>query len=117
MVSNRTLIQTATQSGETSQLYRTYSSTLLFLVDSAEFLTSQFFEVTAGIAAHPTAAGRRGINNFTEKFWFVPNIPPPMVTTCMLQPCRVVTTQGAFHVFHTGSPDYGRYPEWGRPVV
>jgi len=94
-----------------------YSSTLLSLVDGAALLTGQFLEVTTGIATHPTATGRRGIDNLTEQFRLMPNITSPMVTTCMLQPCRVVTAQGSLHVFHTDSPDYGRHPGWARPVV
>ena len=94
-----------------------FSSTLLFMVDRAKLLTSELLEVAAGLAAHPAAAGRRGINDFTEKFRLMPNIPPPMVTPCTLQPCRVVTAQGALHVFHTESPDFGRQPGWARPVV
>jgi hypothetical protein len=43
-----------------------FSSTLLFMVDSAKLLTSQFLEVAAGISAHPATAGRRGIDDFTE---------------------------------------------------
>jgi hypothetical protein len=39
---------------------------LLFLVDSAALLTSQFFEIPTGIAAHPAAAGRWRIDDFTE---------------------------------------------------
>ena len=94
-----------------------FSSTLLFMVDSAELLTSQFLEVAAGIAAHPAAAGRWGIDDFAEQLRLMPNISPPMMTTHILQPCRVATTQGALHVLHTDSPDHGRHPGWVRPVV
>jgi len=58
-----------------------FSSTLLFIVDSAKLLTSQFLEVAAGIAAHPAAAGRWGIDDFAEQLRLMPNISPPMVTT------------------------------------
>jgi hypothetical protein len=86
-------------------------------INSNQFLPADFTVVPPGIAAHPATAETRRIYSFAERFGVVTDVSTPVKTACRLQSGDMMPTQGAFHILHRVSPDYGRHPEWARPVV
>jgi hypothetical protein len=87
-------------------------------INSGLLLTGDFIEVSAWIAAHPATTWARRIDSLAEGFGVVvTDVSTPVKTTCRLQSSSMMPAQGALHVLHQVSPDYGRHPEWGRPVV
>jgi hypothetical protein len=95
----------------------TASLTGLLSINCAAFLAGEFVLISPGVAAHPAATRRWGIDNFADQLGIVSYIPTPVKSTSCLQPDSMVTAQGALHILHGISPRYGRHPAWARPVV
>jgi hypothetical protein len=86
-------------------------------INSGLLLTGYFIEVSAWIAAHPATTRARRIDSLAEGFGVVTDVSTPVETACRLQSSSMMPAQGALHVLHRVSPDYGRHPRWVRPVV